>query len=534
MTDWADSEYRSDCYLNGGAEGYPPQPPLPKPARSGAFTYDDQHGLQASGFSRAALSELRLLFRKNASQARQAAATKPWITAQLRLYGIPFDNSSQENYLQAVKKHKIDVDQWHKQNFAELSDPTPEKSPEPVILWDLRDYSEGLQSRVDAIPGLSARVTQALTVIAWAAQLERGIDTAFALISSADIKCDRPTLEAYFDANRFLDKYFLDGVRGKPAPWKREEPLVLDYWVRSGNGLEKLSRAAERVPELRIQEASKPVYDDRWRCAKACVIVGWAKQVLALEEAWKPEIARLEMLQTEREKRNKEKAILTKLKPHIDYARAHRAPPPSSFTLDHLVGSYMVQCRQVEDEYGVELGSMTLDVQAATSTYGAVAAFNFGLVEGTMLLATSEDALENLRQEQPVRSSSSDESEEDMGYHLEYDTGPRKRKAASSQLSGPSRIRRRLGGDRPVKPGRFYFQWAGCQTVNSYLVLDAEHERTGHFDLDKSGMTARGELCWPSSIDKPLVFTLLKVADAPMKKPDAWSSYCEEERWIRW
>ncbi|KAI0009865.1 hypothetical protein F4779DRAFT_617191 [Xylariaceae sp. FL0662B] len=592
MMDW------SDYYMNGDVEGYPPRPPSPKPARSGAFSYDDHNGLQASGISREPLSELRLLFRKNASRARQRVATKPWLTAQLRLYGITFDRSAtadklwdkleaavkgrmcveggppsvtavqerlaaefarrREDYFQAVKRHKVDVEQWHKQSFDELDDPSaqarydldffftkyflddqglpaPEKTPEPVVLWDLGDNTHGLRRRVDAVPGLSARVTQSLTVIAWAAALERGVEAAFDMIDRPDVKCDHPTLEASFDPDRFLAKYFLDGVRGKPAPRKQVTPLVLRLWVEAEDGLGRLSRAAEHVPELLVQRAVKPSDDSDWDCREGCVIVGWAKQVLSQVEAWKSEIARLEKQNTERQKRREEKAILAKLMPHIAYSRAHRPAPPSPFTLSHLVGSYIMVCRHLQEEYGVELGSMTLDVHAPNSTHGAVAAFDFGLVEGTMLLATSEDALESLRQEQDVPSSDEDD---EMSPDIEYSAGSRKRKATDTGSGGPSskHIKRQLGGDPPVKPGRFYLHWAGCETGNSYLVLDEDHERTGHFDLDKTGMTARGEFHWPGFFGEGerLVFTLLKVADTPRKSPDAWSSYCEKERWIHW
>lgn len=105
-------KYLSNCAWYGGEEGFPPEPKPPKPARSRAFTYSHDDGFLASGISRAPIEELRLLFSKNASQARQAAATKPWLTAQLRLYGITFDKSADIDQLwytleAAVKGRKV-------------------------------------------------------------------------------------------------------------------------------------------------------------------------------------------------------------------------------------------------------------------------------------------------------------------------------------------------------------------------------------------------------------------------------------------
>lgn len=71
------------------------------PLKSGVFTYD-KDGIKAGGFIRASFGELRLLFRKNASSARVRSATKPWVTAQLRLYGIPFQANASAAQLKGV------------------------------------------------------------------------------------------------------------------------------------------------------------------------------------------------------------------------------------------------------------------------------------------------------------------------------------------------------------------------------------------------------------------------------------------------
>ncbi|KAI0534717.1 hypothetical protein GGR58DRAFT_481685 [Xylaria digitata] len=591
-----DRDYRYDCHMNVDAPGFPSPPRSPKPAKSGAFSFDDKNGLRVGDFSRAPLEDLRLLFRKNASSARRRAATKPWIIAQLHLYGIAFDKSAKVDelrstletavkgqkcieggprsvaavreqlatqfaqnragYARAVEKHKLDVDQWHKQNFSKLKgpsdearydlnsfvskyflddqgSPSPNKTPEPLIVWNLYDQTESLRSRVDAIPGLKTRTTGFLTVIAWAPKFKKGVASAFGMIDSRpDIKYDRPTLEALFDPDHFLAKYFFDGLHGKPIYGKQKNPLVLMADVAYSHEFEKLSRAAKHVPELLVQQTSKPLEEENnWGgYSKPCVIVGWTKQVIPLVESWKSKIAQLKVLSAKREERNKEKDILAKLKPHIDYARAHNPPASGPFTIDQLVGSYIMHCRLLQDDYGAELGSMTLDVHAPTSTHGAVAAFNFGLVEGTMLLASSEESLELLREEQAARSSDEEELTDS-----EYFAASGKRKAKASQKTSSKNFKRRLGGGRSHNHNRFYLQWAGTEPGTGKLVLDEDHERTGSFDLDKSGMTARGQFHYRAFFgDKPLVFTLLKVADKPRKQPDAWLSYREDARWIRW
>jgi|SRR5579862_2307910 len=87
------------------------RPTTPEPVRSQGFTYS-KDGIKANSFPRASLSELRLLFRKNAANSRMRAATKPWVTAQLKLYGIPFKASDSARTLKdaletAVKSGKV-------------------------------------------------------------------------------------------------------------------------------------------------------------------------------------------------------------------------------------------------------------------------------------------------------------------------------------------------------------------------------------------------------------------------------------------
>jgi hypothetical protein len=66
-----------------------------------------KNGLQTGGISRESLSELKLLFRKNASRTRHHAATKPWVTAQLQLYGIPCRKSDRAAQLRAALESAV-------------------------------------------------------------------------------------------------------------------------------------------------------------------------------------------------------------------------------------------------------------------------------------------------------------------------------------------------------------------------------------------------------------------------------------------
>lgn len=61
----------------------------------------------------------------------------------------------------------------------------------------------------------------------WEKSFNRAIDDLFAKISDPDEPFHVPTSEASFDIHRFMAKYFLDGLGGKPDTKKTPEPVTL-------------------------------------------------------------------------------------------------------------------------------------------------------------------------------------------------------------------------------------------------------------------------------------------------------------------
>lgn len=107
-----DQAYWDDCYESEEAESFPARPRLPEPVKSGPFSYDTRNGLRIGNVSRASPEDLTLLFRKNASSARRAVATKPWLIAQLQFHDIAFTRSAKVGELwstleTAVKKRRV-------------------------------------------------------------------------------------------------------------------------------------------------------------------------------------------------------------------------------------------------------------------------------------------------------------------------------------------------------------------------------------------------------------------------------------------
>ncbi|GFF28930.1 hypothetical protein IFM61606_00411 [Aspergillus udagawae] len=407
--------------------------------------------------------------------------------------------------------------------------PDKEKQREPLILedFDKSDFSKAVQ----AVPGLVARVTRRLTVVGWADTFVRGLDAAFATCSAPGAPLDIPTTEANFDLDRFMAKYFLDGLNGKPDPKKTTEPIELCPFFEH---LPRLITVVDSIPGLHLIRV-KGAWNSEY------TIVGWdIAKVMAIKKGHEDKRER-EMAEKEAKKRaERQKCWHKALQPHRDYMKSYR-PPAGPLKLDDLVGSYSILCEAIDEHLGNYHDDLTLEIQKPASANGVVAAFNLGLIEGTMLLALSDDALHRLREEQPPELAYHEEEEEeeddDEDESDSYGSNSKKRKASGSP--GGQAIRRRLG--ETPKPNRVYLQWGG-RMVDAEIEVDEGDEHTGYLDFDASKATARGEWVYPAmwGKERKLAFSIYKRGDQPRETPRNWNYWTQKwydiecrDRWGR-
>ncbi|RHZ62811.1 uncharacterized protein CDV56_108802 [Aspergillus thermomutatus] len=363
---------------------YAPEPP--EPLKSGVFTYD-KDGIKAGGFTRASFGELRLLFRKNASSARVRSATKPWVTAQLRLYGIPFHTQASAAQLKAALETALETAVKNRQClnptpavmaierslaeqyrnlerareerisrekaaiFAEMESPSlearfdphlfiakyflgpngapdKEKQREALILEDVD--GPNFPKAVQAVPGLVAHVTRRLTVVGWEDTLARGLDAAFATCSAPGSQLHIPTTEANFDLDRFMAKYFLHGLNGKPDPKKTTNPIELYSFFEH---LPRLRTVVESIPGLHLRQA-RGAFDSLH------TIVGWdIAKVMSIKKGHEDDREREKAEEEARKRAQRRKLWHEALQPHRDYMKSYR-PSAGPLKLDDLVGSY--------------------------------------------------------------------------------------------------------------------------------------------------------------------------------------------------
>ena len=408
--------------------------------------------------------------------------------------------------------------------------PCPDKTRKPLILGQI-DQAK-LRGIVQQVPHLAIRTSIWTTVVCWKDNFESGLDEAFASLSAPGVKFDVPTAEAQFDINRFLAKYFLDGLEGKPAPQKTVEPLELYPFGDPGFAYlgERLQQAVALIPGLHLCYAWGIYSSDM------TIIIGWNYGQVHLRKREIEVKAAAEKSVTEKAER--EEIWQRKLCAHYEYLQNYQ-PPTGPLKLERLSGKYIVKCEKL-DGCNSEDEMMTLHIHPPSerSSHGVLAAFEFGILEGTMLLAMSDDALHQLRQDVDVPSGR-DGHESD---HLDSDpclTDSREQKAEASPEPTPTK-RRILGGRN--RPNRVCLQWAGRETGEGEIQVDTENENVGYLVFDEARASAQGKIAYPHYYgDVTVEFAIHKVSDQPTKAPEPWSRFSEEQhnyessaRWGRW
>ncbi|KAH6692222.1 hypothetical protein F5X68DRAFT_187925 [Plectosphaerella plurivora] len=233
------------------------------------------------------------------------------------------------------------------------------------------------------------------------------------------------TERATCDVSRFMNHYFF--TDGNPDPSKTPEPLRLRSFVNH----HAVHAAAAKVPGL--QTLSK---------GTGTLVMSWDRR-----KVFGSRVLENSALKTQEKvtKATSERAVMEHrvLIAQEERGQEGRKPKTKSFKLAACAGSYVVRCKDI---YG-NRPPFTMDITVPTvGRYVTAAAFDFGIMKGTMLLSLSEDALSAVlkgrepyvtdkwfppghEKDDSVDDSDDDSEEDDFDSHTSV---PRKRKASSS------------------------------------------------------------------------------------------------------
>ena len=290
-----------------------------------------------------------------------------------------------------------------------------------------------------------------------------------------------PTAEANFSRTMFLQKYFLDEA-GKPDQSRTPEPIPLPGLLNRA----KMHAAAERIRGLKTYSEGEG--EDR------TLVIGWA----------------LKLQQAEQEEWNQ---LMQQHELFVSQARSQ--DPAAEFYIHQIGGIYIIKCDEMNlvaarNSYN---NTMRLEI-IENGPEGCVGIFDFGVLEGIMLLDESKENLAlrvaSLECEAQQDSSGEDDDsgreddggqEDDDDNQIDENTNnpstPKKRKANSIEeaVSPPSKKSKQMQKQKQSKAngGTIYLQWRGIDTGEGEIQLDYGNKHVGQLNFsDNAGFAFEG------------------------------------------
>lgn len=285
-------------------------------------------------------------------------------------------------------------------------------------------------------------------------------------------RCKTPASRAECDVDLFLEYYFL--TDGQPDPSKTPEPLILPG-IRAAS----ISFESRDIPGL------STCHGGDWRTHTA--VVGWGYgAVEAVAKRITEEVERAE-------KEKREEIWSAAMEKHHQYMSSQPSdgsalPIRTIFDLHLCKGSYVMRCDRVMQEWPKDM-HFTLNIATEAGDI-MIAAFDFGVVEGDMLLCLSEDRLKEITGEE---DDSEDDSEDEESIAL----------ARERDKQDPS-------------THRVYYRMSGRETFEGETFCP----KAGHLDFSSDGRTSFDGLAhFFPYLDTNVQFQGFRVADAPRQLP---------------
>ncbi|KAK2743340.1 hypothetical protein FQN55_007275 [Onygenales sp. PD_40] len=183
----------------------------------------------------------------------------------------------------------------------------------------------------------------------------------------------------------------------------------------------------------------------------------------------------------------------------------------AGFTLDRIIGTYSLECKEVEDNWPDQAEDMEVTItKSSGGSLGLIGGFNMGILEGTMLLAADKKSLEKFRDVM----SKEDSSEIDGEGETSDDGGVVPRTGTKSA---------------PVKDRRVYFSWRGQNTGDTEIHCEVKPgTQDGHIEFTSDeAITFKGVAGFPA-LGQKCEFKGTKIDNDVTAAPPSWSSFSQE------
>lgn len=315
------------------------------------------------------------------------------------------------------------------------------------------------------------------------------------------------------DVDWVMDAYFLRAGDRQPDRTKTTTVVAMPYHLHSEYRIGQMQEAARKVSGLH-QETARG-------CITKTVFMGWDSA--AVKKAASGHVAKEKKEFEAAEKKLKEEEdelAAEKTEQHNEYLKSLKKKK----TNPSPIGGYTVDCEDVERNWPDLADELNLDIHATDEPGIFQACFDFGVIEGVMLIGTDITGLEQYGA-QADREAEGD-SEEDGG-RPQIGT---KRKALS-----PNKDRGRPKKAQAGTPQTYQLRSRHREQGEGVIDPDPAAGIIKFKDKNLAEFVGKADL---SDVGSGVSFTARKITDEPCPRRREWADYSEEqyerERVGRW
>ncbi|KAK3389741.1 hypothetical protein B0H63DRAFT_464248 [Podospora didyma] len=323
-----------------------------------------------------------------------------------------------------------------------------------------------------------------------------------------------------------MEKYFVDGA-GKPVKSRTKTPVGIPHGHSSSFYCRQLREAAENVAGLHHATADG--------VATQMIFLGWTKSTV--EKAAKAHVA----MEAKEKKAAADKKTAERDAEYEEYLADKQDDDGDGSPC----GEYIVDCEYIEDQWPDSAEDMTMSIQRTSRDGVFKATFDFGIVEGIMILGRDEGLVEMLSKRRDGGiggdddEEDEDEDEGDSGDDEPPVTTGSKRKGKGAPRGRPAKKGKTTKGSSS-KSLKFFVRLRSKDTSEgeiSYIPMNGFIEFGGKSGGKKgkgkksggnpfSSFTGKVGL---SGIGSNIAFTARKVSDVGSIGYARWQDYSERE-----
>jgi hypothetical protein len=307
-----------------------------------------------------------------------------------------------------------------------------------------------------------------------------------------------------------MERYFLSS--GQPDRTKTTTVVGIPLHQHSSYRASQMREAASEVAGLHQETGLGP--------KTQTIFMGWNS--VAVSKAAKGHATKeAKELHAAEDERENERAGM-----HTDYLNTlKRKKGPKGLKTYSPVGSYIINCKEIEEQWSDQADDLSLDIRQTKEPGVFEASFNFGVLEGIMIISAERNALEQYCSQLDCEAESDwDENEDEDEGEVEDNRKPTtssKRKAEAPQGRGRPPKKSKAGAAQP----RTYLLKLKCRETGEGVIQSTEEKGTIKFK-DENLASFIGKANLPC-VGQGIPFTARKISDTPARPRNSWADYSE-------